>query len=717
MTEPIWDPEAEVRCIHVSECGACPLMPLGYARQRAAKLDRIALSLGRYGMAPGTAVAELRRPELLAAYRRRAKLVVARTAPDQAAIGLFRRHDSQVVIDIPGCQVLSPTLLEFVANLRPLIASPPPSLLALLTGRSSDGTGVLSGLDVRELRRALGNAPSSLLVTLTLAAEHAAPVEELRDAARALRQHFPSLVGVAVELRVGGRGASSASEFVVLSGESEVEDAVDDGGLEPTYQLVSHTSFLRVHREQASMMHRLLRELVAGPLPVAPAAAPRQTRVLDLYGGTGALSLALARAGHAMTLVESHPSSVALALRAASAQRLKVEVISGEVASVTNVLAAAGATFDVVIANPPRRGMSPAAREAVATLRAERVVYVACELDNLSRDLEHFARLGYQARVLHPLDTLPLTDEVEVVAVLHRGPSATPALLFAGEGLLGFAKPAHEPLSPRPEYPSSVVERARGEFDGGAWEPVVGDDAGISGVCLFARDAASAERWRASLERTGRLIYLAAARGVAPVKGSITRDLHGEHESLQARTRYRRLAIGGGHSVLRLVPERPVPHQVRRHLAAMGHPVLGDMRYGHAPTNRYFEEKYGLDRSFLHLVRVEVDHPDTGERLQVEAPLPADLRAALARASDESVLRFLDQKGALGIAGGRLDAREDGPQSETGPASMREFPSESARATYGLAPISVPGRSPLEFDEAPRTIRGELLRIEESDDL
>jgi 23S rRNA (uracil1939-C5)-methyltransferase len=103
--------------------------------------------------------------------------------------------------------------------------------------------------------------------------------------------------------------------------------------------------------------------------------------------------------------------------------------------------------------------------------------------------------------------------------------------------------------------------------------------------------------------------------------------------------------------VLRVVPEQGRTHQIRRHLAAIGHPILGDDRYGHAPTNRFFEEKNVLDRTFLHCVRLEVTHPVTQNRLIIEAPLPGDLRAVLERTSGPGTLRFLDHKQALGQSG------------------------------------------------------------------
>ena len=103
--------------------------------------------------------------------------------------------------------------------------------------------------------------------------------------------------------------------------------------------------------------------------------------------------------------------------------------------------------------------------------------------------------------------------------------------------------------------------------------------------------------------------------------------------------------------MLRVIPEQGRTHQIRRHLAAIGHPVLGDDRYGHAPTNRFFEEKNALDRTFLHCVRLEFDHPTQKQRMIIEAPMPGDLRGVLERTSGPGTLRFLEHKNALGHSG------------------------------------------------------------------
>jgi 23S rRNA pseudouridine1911/1915/1917 synthase len=68
-------------------------------------------------------------------------------------------------------------------------------------------------------------------------------------------------------------------------------------------------------------------------------------------------------------------------------------------------------------------------------------------------------------------------------------------------------------------------------------------------------------------------------------------------------------------------------HQIRVHLAAIGHPIVGDPRYRGART------KFPMTRPFLHAQRLAFDHPVTGERVSFDAPLPPDLDATLARLS------------------------------------------------------------------------------------
>jgi 23S rRNA (uracil1939-C5)-methyltransferase len=155
--------------------------------------------------------------------------------------------------------------------------------------------------------------------------------------------------------------------------------------------------------------------------------------------------------------------------------------------------------------------------------------------------------------------------------------------------------------------------------------PVHRLDAGTSGAILFATSGAQASAWSDALaEPSAEKVYLALCRGISRDKGVVNRPLVERGKPKPARTRYRRLEVVGGHSLLEVHIDTGRTHQIRRHLAAIGHPILGDARHGHAPSNRHFEERHGLDRPFLHCTRLALGG------LVAEAPLPGDLASVLA---------------------------------------------------------------------------------------
>jgi len=225
---------------------------------------------------------------------------------------------------------------------------------------------------------------------------------------------------------------------------------------------------------------------------------------------------------------------------------------------------------------------------------------------------------------------MPLTAEVETVAVLRRAATPDLAVLFEDAEVVAVDKPPFLPTTPHPEHATSLLARVR-ERPGAAEAVALHRlDADTSGVCLFAKRAALAGAWQAALARANKR-YRALVRGPARASGRIARPLREGRRTLAAATRYRRLGLLAGHALLDVVLETGRTHQIRRHLASIGAPVLGDERHGHAASNRHFRERYFLDRPFLHCASLELAHPRGGAVLRIEAPLAPDLAAVAER--------------------------------------------------------------------------------------
>ncbi len=623
-----------VACEHADRCGGCPVIGLSYGEQLALKRGRVVQSVARYPALELLYTEPVVPAEPIIEYRTRAKLIVAKGG----RVGLFEKGGGHSVVDIPGCRVLSPVLMRVTRALRARVSRDEPS--GVLAPFDPAGRGALRAFDLREVRDPKDGA-SKVLVTFVVQRERAPSADDLREAARSLAAEEPAVAGVAVNFHEGDAPQILGNETTLLHGVASVTDK-----LGASVHVATFGSFVQAHRGQTERVHALLGEALGTVRARLPGRAPR---VLDVYAGSGAIALGLAAQGAEVTLVESFAPAVAQAQAAASSQGLSLRAECADAASALRAMHSRGDKFDAAVVNPPRRGMSSLARGALSRFDLALLAYVSCDPDTLARDMDHFARLGYAATRLQPLDMIPLTDEVETVAVLRRTSIPAPRIAYEDDEIYVVEKGPHEPTTPQGEYPGSLLDRAMRLPGGGELTPVHRIDVGTSGLVMLAKKREYVQPWAEALQGpNARKIYVAATRGVTPAKGAITRELREDGRSYPARTRYRRLAVASGHSVLRVIPEQGRTHQIRRHLAAIGHPVLGDDRYGHGPSNRFFEEKNGLDRAFLHCVRLELDHPRTGQRLIIEAPLPGDLRAVLERTSGPGTLRFLDHKNALG---------------------------------------------------------------------
>lgn len=81
----------------------------------------------------------------------------------------------------------------------------------------------------------------------------------------------------------------------------------------------------------------------------------------------------------------------------------------------------------------------------------------------------------------------------------------------------------------------------------------------------------------------------------------------------------------GVYSLVRVHPKTGRTHQIRVHMNAIDHPVIGDIVYGDPKMNRHFESLYGLRRQFLHAAKLTITHPSTGKEMTFESELPREL--------------------------------------------------------------------------------------------
>lgn len=204
------------------------------------------------------------------------------------------------------------------------------------------------------------------------------------------------------------------------------------------------------------------------------------------------------------------------------------------------------------------------------------------------------------------------------------------------DDLMVINKPAGMVVHPAPGHQTgTLVHALLGR--GGAWSAAGGVarpgvvhrlDKGTSGLIVVARNDASHRALSAQLkERVLSRTYLAIVRGqvkddAGELEGPIGRDPRDRKRMAVvaggrfARTRYQVVERKRTHTLLRCDLDTGRTHQIRVHLATLGHPVAGDSDYGGRDA--------GAGRPMLHAWRLRLRHPRSGHDMSFEAPPPAD---------------------------------------------------------------------------------------------
>jgi 23S rRNA (uracil1939-C5)-methyltransferase len=366
------DARVDPPCSLAGECGGCgwqhvePKAQAEYKRQVVADQMRDLLQDGSLTIPPTVTAG----PAL--GYRRRVRMYYERDG-DRLTLG-FRRARAHELVDVPACPVLEPALDRAVQGVRALARHLPGSgnLLGI-----SDGARAVLGLP--------GVRPEPALE-------------------RALEQALDDvLVGVAV--RGGRRRATIGRERLDV-----------DGGKGLVAVPCGPFDFCQV---QTAMNAKLVEH-------VAAAARPHGQRVLELHAGSGNLTRRLALEAKRVWTIEQTRETAKILRDLADRHGLAIKARHGAAEGALSRLAAANERYDVVVLDPPRRGLGEAASQDLTRVASTRIVYVSCDPATLARDVRVLVKGGFRLEDLRVFDMMPMTSEAEVVATLV-GSGGTPS--------------------------------------------------------------------------------------------------------------------------------------------------------------------------------------------------------------------------------------------------------------------------------------------------
>ena len=358
--------------------------------------------------------------------------------------------------------------------------------------------------------------------------------------------------------------------------------------------------------------------------------------LLALHAGSGLMALPLARRlGVRCVALDPDIAGCADMSRAAGAAGVKVEARAGPLRQEIQRLLPEAGPYRAVVVTPPATGVSLMTLEEVARACRERMVWFGTRAEIVARDLARLRIHGLRVARIIGRDPAPLSDQVAVLALLERDPAGawTPPVLYEDEHCVVFAKPGGIPSTGKGSVDEALVTAGGGARN--RW-PIHRLDSGTSGALLFVKRKDAVEPLSAAFAR-GEVDreYLVLVNGrPRRNEGVVDTPLGdpGGGKPRPAKTLWRvERAVGPGHTLLAVRVESGRTHQIRRHLAKLGHAVTGDSRYGDDAANRRALRRAGLDAPFVHETVLGFPSPGGGDAIRVHALLPRWLGWVLSR--------------------------------------------------------------------------------------
>ena len=371
-------------------CGGCDFHHMDYEEETRLKAERVRQCLNRLGGE------NLEKVEILAAadttcYRNKAQYPVS-FHKGRAYAGFFKAGTHQVV-ENDRCGIL-PREMDEVKD----------TVITWMNKHKVTAYDEIShtGL-VRHIYVRRGVVSGQALVCLAINGrsipKEQALIEELKK--------IPGFATLVLSVNTKKGNVVLGDEFITLYGPGYIEDTLC--GL--TFRL-SPRSFYQVNHAQAQRLYAAA---------ISQAEITKEDTVLDLYCGVGTITLAMAKAAGKVIGVEVVPQAVEDAWNNAKRNGIEnAEFFCGDAGEAALALEQQGIRADVVVVDPPRKGLNADAIEALARFSPRRIVYVSCDPATLGRDVALLKEKGYTVKNAMAADLFPRCSHVESIVTMIR---------------------------------------------------------------------------------------------------------------------------------------------------------------------------------------------------------------------------------------------------------------------------------------------------------
>ena len=380
------------RDVKGTRVGTMPLQNLRYSAQLAFKKNNVEQVMKRIAKMPEVEVKPTIGMENPWGYRNKAQIPV-RQKDGKLVTGFFRTNTHEL-IPMENFQIQDPKIDEAIVKVRDILQE-----FNVKAYDEKKHTGNIRHIMIRR-----GYYTGEMMVVLVTRTAKLFPQSKIIPA---ILEALPEVVSIVQNVNPKQNNVILGDETIVLHG----EDVYHDKLMGHTFA-ISSRSFYQVNPIQTEKLYKLA---------IEAAQLTGEETVIDAYCGIGTISLSLAEKAKHVYAMEVVPDAVKMAEMNAAANN--IDNITFEIGAAEEVMpkwAAEGVKADVLVVDPPRKGLEPAFIEAALEIAPERIVYVSCNPATMARDLQLFHEGGYSVGSIQPVDLFPQTLHVETVVLMSR---------------------------------------------------------------------------------------------------------------------------------------------------------------------------------------------------------------------------------------------------------------------------------------------------------
>ncbi|MEG0502986.1 MAG: 23S rRNA (uracil(1939)-C(5))-methyltransferase RlmD [Clostridium sp.] len=383
---------ATPKCSIYKQCGGCNMQHVSYENQLKIKRQKVEDALKRIGKIEDIEVLEtlgMAEPD-----RYRNKVILPMGRDDKGVkIGFFapRSHN---IVDMESCDIQHVIADKVSAIVRKWAIENDISIY-----NETNESGNLRNIMIR-----YGFTTGETMVVLVTKETRLKGADKLVEE---IKENLPEVVSIIQNINHKNTNVVLGEKCKTLWGKDVIEDYIGDLKFS-----ISALSFFQVNPVQAKVLYEKALDY---------AGLTGKETVFDIYCGTGAISLFLAKKAKIVYGVEVVPEAIENAKENAIANSVdNVEFLIGEAELVIPKMIADGIKPDVVVVDPPRKGCDKALLETIAKADPSKIVYVSCDCATLARDMKFLGEMGYEANTIQPVDMFPMTAHVECVVLMEK---------------------------------------------------------------------------------------------------------------------------------------------------------------------------------------------------------------------------------------------------------------------------------------------------------